>query len=122
MSDSRQNIAPPAAGGCGAAGGGMTYRDLQRAIFLVAGLFLLYQLAAPLAALLLLFLLSFILAAALNPVAVWLQRWGVPRILSAIGLVAVTIALLGVVAWLALPPLIDQVSGLIGQFHVGQLK
>jgi hypothetical protein len=52
---------------------GLTYRDLQRAIFLMWGLFLIWQMAGPITTLLLFFLLVFILAAVLNPVVVRLQ-------------------------------------------------
>jgi putative permease len=91
----------------------LTYRDLQRAIFLSAALFLVYQLATPLATLLLFFLLVFILASVLNPIAVRLERVGVPRVLSAACL-AVLVPLVGAVAlWLLLPPLLDETRRLI---------
>ena len=58
---------------------GLTYRDLQRTVFLTFGLILVYHLAAPLTTLLLFFLLVFILAAVINPLAVRMEQRGWPR-------------------------------------------
>jgi predicted PurR-regulated permease PerM len=91
---------------------GLTYRDLQRAVFLTFGLLILYQLAAPLTTLLLFFLLVFILSAVLNPIVARLQERGVPRILSAVGLAALLLTILGLLGWLAVPPLLDEVGQL----------
>jgi putative permease len=95
---------------------GGIYPDLRRAIFLAATLYLLYQLAAPISAILLLFLFAFILAAVLNPVAARLQSWGVPRMLSAVGLVLLALAGLALIGWLAVPPLLSELGSALGQF------
>lgn len=102
------------AGADGAGGPGLTYRDLQRAIFLVAGLVIVYHLAAPLTTLLLFFLLVFILAAVLNPVVVWLQGRGVPRTASAIGIAMALLGLFTLVGFLAIPPLLDELTRFAG--------
>jgi putative permease len=91
---------------------GLTYRDLQRAILMAWGLFIVWHLAGPLTTLLLFFLLVFILAAVLNPIVLRLQRRGVPRIASAIGLAVIALAFLGTLTWLALGPLINEVGHL----------
>lgn len=89
---------------------GLTYRDLQRAILFAWAVFILYKAAAPAGTLLLLFLLVFILAAVLNPVVVWLQKRGVPRVAGAVLLVAGVMAALALVGTLAVPPLLDELG------------
>lgn len=89
---------------------GLQYTDLRRAILFAAGLVVVYQLASPLSTLLLFFLLVFVLAAVLNPTVVWLERRHIPRPVGAIGIVVLLVAILGVVLWLAVPPMVDQVS------------
>jgi putative permease len=89
---------------------GLTYRDLQRAIFLMWGLFLIWQMAGPITTLLLFFLLVFILAAVLNPVVVRLQERGMPRIAGALLMAGLFLAALGLIGWLAFPPLFREIS------------
>lgn len=89
---------------------GLTYHDLQRAIFLTFGLVLVYQLAGPLTTLLLFFLLVFILAAVVNAVASRLERRGVPRFVSAAGVVVLLLGLVVALGWLALPPLAGELK------------
>lgn len=94
---------------------GLLYQELRRAIFLVAGLYLVYGLAGPITAILLLFLLVFILAAVLNPVVAWLERWRVPRMLSAVVLVLLLMGLAVALGWLAVPPLLTELDRLVRQ-------
>src|SRR5438105_6055462 len=101
---------------------GSIYRELRRAIFLVAGLFLIYRMAIPLATLLLFFLLVFILAAVLNPIAAWLQARGIRRMFGAVLVVFSLLALLAVLACLALPPMLAQISGFVRQITTGQIR
>lgn len=95
---------------------GLTFRDLQRAIFLTFGLILVYHMAGPLTTLLLFFLLVFILAAVINPLAVrmeergWPRPW--PRMVTAMVVALLVLGFLGLLGWLAVPPLIDEA----GQF------
>jgi putative permease len=77
---------------------GLTYRDLQRSIFLAFALLVVWHLAEPLTTLLLFFLLVFILAAVLNPVVVKLQRRGIPRIASAVTVAVLVLAGLGLLS------------------------
>lgn len=93
---------------------GLTYRDLQRAILFTFSLFLLYQAAGPVGTLLLLFLLVFILAAVLNPVVVWLNQRGWPRIMGALAVVGLILAIVGVVGSLAVPPLLNELGSFFG--------
>ncbi|MBM3457082.1 MAG: AI-2E family transporter [Armatimonadetes bacterium] len=88
----------------------LTYRDLQRAIFLGAGLFVLWHLAEPLTTLLLFFLLVFILSAALNPAVARLERRGLPRVGSAVGIALLFLLLLCLLGVLVFPPLVDEVG------------
>lgn len=89
-------------------------RAMRGAILFAFGLFLIYQLAGPLSTLLLSFLLVFILAAVFNPLVVWLNRRGVPRIVSAAGLAVVIVSGTVLLGWLVLPLLGKEVGEL---FH-----
>jgi putative permease len=100
-----QDCPPPSSSAPVVVTQGLTYRDLQRGIFLLAGLFVVWQLVVPLTTLLLFFLLVFILAAVLNPAVVRLQRFGIPRIVGAIMLAVLFLGLLGLIIWLAWQPL-----------------
>lgn len=93
---------------------GLTYRDLQRAILFGFMLYLLYQAAGPVGTLLLLFLLVFILSAVLNPVVVWLHQRGWPRIAGAITVVGLILTIVGVVGYLAVPPLLSELGSFFG--------
>jgi len=93
---------------------GVSYRDLQRAILFAFTLYLMYQAAGPIGTLLLLFLLVFILAAVLNPVVVWLNRRGWPRIIGAITVIGAIITIVAVVGSLAVPPLLNELGSFFG--------
>lgn len=101
---------------------GLIYRELSRVVFLVAGLFLIYRMAGPISAILLLFLLGFILAAVLNPIVVRLEAWGVPRMASAVGLVLLLIGLVALVGWLGLPPLLSELNRFLQQFDPTEVR
>ncbi|MFN3651711.1 MAG: AI-2E family transporter [Armatimonadota bacterium] len=98
------------------------YPDLRKAVLLAAGLFILFRLAGLLTTLLLFFLLAFILAAVLNPVANYLERWRVPRALSAAASVLLLLGAVGGLLWLALPPLIGQASDFINQVDLERFQ
>lgn len=89
---------------------GLTYRDLQRSIFLAFALFVMWHLAEPLSTLLLFFLLVFILAAVLNPVVVKLQQRGIPRIASAVGIAVLVLVGLGLIGWGVWQPLLAETT------------
>src|SRR5689334_9228659 len=92
----------------------LTYRDLQRAVLLGFALYGLTQFAGALTTLLLFFLLVFILAAVMNPVVTRLEARGVPRIAGALALAGSVLIVVGVIGWLALPPLLDEVGKFFG--------
>lgn len=94
-----------------------TYRDLQRGILLAAGIYLLVHYAETLTPLLLFFLLVFILTAVVNPAVVWLEKRGIPRLAGVLGIVIGLVAFLVLLGWLAVPPLLDEVSNFIGSLN-----
>jgi predicted PurR-regulated permease PerM len=96
------------------------YRDLQRGILLAAGIYLLVHYAETLTPLLLFFLLVFILTAVVNPPVVWLEKRGIPRIAGALGIVFGLVGLLALLGWLAVPPLLDEVSRFVGSLDEKQ--
>jgi putative permease len=99
---------------------GLTYRDLQRAILFAWAIFILYQAAAPAGTLLLLFLLVFILAAVLNPVVVWLQQRGVPRV---VGAVLVVLLIFGGMLFVgSLAPLLDELGNFVANLEQKQQR
>lgn len=68
------------------------YPELRQAMFLIAGLFLLYRMAGTITAILLLFLLVCILAAVLNPIVTKLHTWHIQWMLGALVVGALLIA------------------------------
>jgi putative permease len=83
-------------------------RALRRQILLAFGLYLLLQFLGAVTFVVLLFVLVFLLAAALNPVVAWLQRHHVPRPVSAVALALLAIGGTAAVLWFLIPPLLDQ--------------
>ncbi len=101
---------------------GLTYADLRRTVVLVFILLGVVTMAGPLTTLLLFFLLVFILAAVMNPVVVWLQKRGVPRLIGAIGIVVLVLAFFGTLVALMLPPLLDEGSHLFAGLDAKQQR
>lgn len=93
---------------------GLTYRDLQRTVFLAAGLFVFFYYAHELTMLLLFFLLVFILSAVLNPAVTALESRGVPRVAGAVGVFVLILAAIALVGALSLPPLLAELRGFVG--------
>jgi predicted PurR-regulated permease PerM len=89
------------------------FRALRKAIFLVVGLYVLFQFVEAATFLLLFFALVLLLAAVLNPVVVWLQRRRIPRPLGAVLVMAVIVGALVILLWFTVPPLIDQGQQLV---------
>lgn len=78
-------------------------------VFLIVGGFILRSLQS----VVLLFAVVFLLAMVLNPIVVWLQKHRVPRI-AAVALVMLALfAVAGTIILFAVPPLVNQVQGLI---------
>lgn len=89
------------------------FRALRKAIFLVVGLYVLFQFVEAVTFLLLFFALVLLLAAVLNPIVAWLQRRRVPRPIGAVLVVVTIVGGLVAVFWFAIPPLIDQGQELV---------
>jgi putative permease len=89
------------------------YRALRRAIFLVVGVYVLFQFLGAVTFLVLLFALVFLFAAALNPVVAWLQRRRVPRAVSAVVLGLLVLGAFAAAIWFGVPPLLDQGQQLV---------
>jgi putative permease len=117
MSDSAGDYRPEP--GVAAPSPGLTYRDLRRTVFLVFGLIVVFHLAEPLSTLLLFFLLVFILAAVLNPLAVRLERRRIPRIATAIGVVLVLLGLLTLLGAIVFPSLANELGDYLSQVPAG---
>ena len=83
-------------------------RALRRQILLAFGLYLLLQFLGAVTFVVLLFVLVFLLAVALNPVVAWLQRRRVPRPVSAVALAFLAMGGTDAVLWFLVPPLLDQ--------------
>ncbi len=91
----------------------LSYQDLRRFLFLLLGLALAALAIHAIADLLVLFTVIVFMAMVLNPVVVWLEKRGLRRGLAVItvmlGLIGTTVG----VGFLVVPPLVEQVSGLI---------
>jgi predicted PurR-regulated permease PerM len=86
---------------------------LRKAIFLAAGLYLLFRFLGAVTFLILFFSLILLLAAVLNPIVAWLQRRRVPRALSAILLGTIVLGGAFSAVWYGAPPLLDQGQQLV---------
>src|SRR3954452_22908778 len=93
----------------------LTYSDVRRAIGLVFLLLIGLALVAKLQFVLILFAVTLILAMALNPFVVMLQRHGIRRGLAVALLGLILLALLVAGVSLLLPPFLDQMQQLIQQ-------
>jgi putative permease len=89
------------------------FRALRKAIFLVVGLYALFQFLEAVTFLILFFVLVFLVAAVLNPVAARLQRHGIPRPVSAAMLGLLIIGAVAAAVWFAIPPLLDEGQQLV---------
>lgn len=93
--------------------GPLTYRELRKVVLLGFGLYLLLHFAEPLTALLLSFLLVFILAAVLNPIVVAGEQRGIPRIATTLGIVLLFLGLVILLGYLLVPPLFNEVGNFV---------
>jgi putative permease len=92
---------------------GDLFRDLAKAIFLAAGVVVLLWFLWRITWVLLFFTLALVLALALSAPVTWLERRGVPRVAGTIGVFAILGVVLGLVAWLIVPPLVGEVTLLV---------
>jgi len=91
----------------------LTFRGARRIVGLVVLLFVAWVVLNALQSIVLLFGVVFLLAAVLNPAVVWLEKRRVPRI-AAVALVVFTLVAVAVtIVLFAIPPLANQVEGLI---------
>lgn len=91
------------------------YRTLAKVIWLAAGVGLLLWFAKEILLVLLFGVLVLIYALALNPPVTWLEQRRVPRGLGTVLVSLVIAAALGLVLWLILPRLVQELTGLLGQ-------
>jgi putative permease len=88
------------------------YAALSKAILLAASLVVLLWLCYQVSGVLLLFLFTIIFALILNAPTTWLADRKVPRPLAALLVFGVVLGLLGLLGWLAVPRITEQVSEL----------
>jgi predicted PurR-regulated permease PerM len=91
----------------------LSYEDLRRFLFLLLGVALAAVAIHNLADLLTLFTVIIFMAMVLNPVVVWLEKRKIRRGLA---VVMVLMGLIGTgvgVGFMVVPPLVEQVSGLV---------
>ncbi len=88
------------------------YRALARAVWLAASLFVGLWLLDTIMPIVLVFAFAAILAIALNRPVMWLEANRVPRVLGAIFVMASVLAVAGILGWLIVPHLTDQVTAL----------
>ena len=91
----------------------LTYRGARRILGLVVLLIIGWFIFRRLQSLLLLFAIVFLIAMVLNPIVVWLQRHRVPRGLGVALILLALVLLAGTLAIVAIPPLTNQVEGLV---------
>ena len=91
----------------------LTYRGARRILGLVVLLIIGWFIFRRLQSLLLLFAIVFPIAMVLNPIVVWLQRHRVPRGLGVALILLALVLLAGTLAIVAIPPLTNQVEGLV---------
>src|SRR5919204_411652 len=88
----------------------LTYRAARRVVGLVLLLVIGWLIVRSLRTILLLFSVVFLIAMVLNPIVVWLQRHRVPRGLGVALILLALIALAGILAIVAIPPLTGHVA------------
>jgi putative permease len=91
----------------------LTYRGARRIVGLVALLYVIWVVLQALQTIVLLFAVVFLLAIVLNPAVVWLEKHRIPRIASVALVIFALIAVVVTITLFAIPPLANQVEGLI---------
>jgi predicted PurR-regulated permease PerM len=113
MDDANASALPNVRGDRGR--GSITAADLRRLLGMAALLVVGALLARQLVSTLLLFALVFLVAMVLNPAVVWLEGRGLKRVHAVALLGVFVLGGLALAAWLAVPPLLDQLQ----QFTAG---
>jgi predicted PurR-regulated permease PerM len=91
----------------------LTFRGARRIVGLVLLLLVIWVVLRALESIVLLFAVVFLLAAVLNPAVVWLERRKVPRGAAVAIVVLALLAVVVTIVLFAIPPLANQVEGLI---------
>jgi putative permease len=91
----------------------LTYRAARRVVGLVLLLAIGWLIVRSLRTILLLFAVVFLIAMVLNPIVVWLHRHRIPRGLGVALILLALVAFAGTLTIVAIPPLTNQVEGLI---------
>jgi putative permease len=91
----------------------LTYRCARPVIGLIVLLVVGWFILRALQSVMLLFAVVFLLAMVLNPIVVWLQRHRVPRVAAVVLVMLALFAVAGTIILFAVPPLVNQVQGLI---------
>jgi putative permease len=91
----------------------LTFAGARRIVGLVALILVIWLVLRALESIVLLFAVVFILAAVLNPVVVWLEKRRIPRGPAVAMVVFALIAVITTIVVFAIPPVANQVEGLI---------
>jgi putative permease len=91
----------------------LTYGGARRIVGLIVLLIIALFILRSLESIILLFAVVFLLATVLNPLVVWLERRRIPRIGGVILVMLALVAVAGTIILFAIPPLVNQVEGLI---------
>jgi putative permease len=89
------------------------YGEARRIVWLIVLLLVFWPIVSSLRSIILLFAIVFLLAMVLNPLVNWLEKRRVPRILSVALVLLTLVAIAGTVILFAVPPLANQLQGLI---------
>lgn len=89
------------------------YRTLSRVVLLAVALFLFFWFLYQALLAVLFALVAFILALALNPPVVWLEKRGLARVWGTLLVMLTVFAVIGAVGTLVVPRLVDQLSVLV---------
>ena len=91
----------------------LTYRGARPVIGLIVLLIVGWLILRELQSVLLLFAVVFLIAMVLHPIVVWLQKHRVPRVPAVVLVMLALFAVAGTIMLFAIPPLVNQVQGLI---------
>ena len=93
--------------------GPLSYYGARRIVWLIFFVFITWLILRALQPIILLFALVFLLAMVLNPIVVWLQKRGIPRLVSVILVMLALIAVATTIILFAIPPLSRQLQELM---------
>jgi predicted PurR-regulated permease PerM len=91
----------------------LSYRGARRIVGLIVLLIIIGFVLRSLESVVLLFAVVFLLGMVLNPVVVWLEKRRIPRVFAVALVMLALIAVAGTIVLFAIPPLANQVDGLV---------